>query len=278
MRIRSSGSGSSGFGGGGSRSDSFKQGRRPGQKVRGTLIKWISNNMAWVNIEGHKLLAQLQSTPPEGAQLTFLIKQIHPDIVLKEIFEISSAGASAIGLANNFDTSRTLFENQFRQYAHNLDKTPYSDRLIAFTDLLTLDRKLFASFIDTFSCMQNINSHIDTAKSGHLLFQPWLLPEGRRHISISRGAQKSTENPQLSQSIMECELGNFGMIRVEFLYKHPDTGYRVKLQHIAKAEKLKQYLSSRSHQELSGTIECLGVGKLPPTGHGGILAELMFAQ
>ncbi len=55
MRIRNSGSGFSGFSSD-SRSSSFRQGRRPGQKVRGKLLKWVSEDMAWVEIEGHKLV------------------------------------------------------------------------------------------------------------------------------------------------------------------------------------------------------------------------------
>ncbi|MDC0335444.1 hypothetical protein OAN24_00905 [Pseudodesulfovibrio sp.] len=77
---------------------------------------------------------------------------------------------------------------------------------------------------------------------------------------------------------MECELGRFGMVRAEFLYKASHTGYRLKLQHPSKGEELKQYLKTRKHPALSGSCECLGVSKLPQSSHGGILAELMFAQ
>jgi len=273
MRIKGSGSGFSGFNGGSKdRSDSFRHGRRPGQKVRGILIKWVTKDRAWVRIDGHDLLAQLNSAPPVGTQLTFIIKQLNPDIMLKEIFEVSTAGSNALGMASSFENARTLFENSIRPHCAELETTPQNERLSAFVRQLAKSNNLFATFQDAATCVLSINSNIDTTKSGQLYYQPWLVPAGRRHITLVR------RRNDLIESILECELGHFGMIRAEFLHKDSDTGYRLKIQNMGKAAELKKYLNSRKHPWISSDIECLGISKLPQSGHGGIMAELMFTQ
>lgn len=278
MRVRESGFGFFGFGAGGqSRSNSFKKGRRKGQKVRGTLLKWVSDDMAWVEIEGHKLLAQLASKPPVGAQLTFIIKQLVPDIILKEVFSVSSAGADALSMAKDFDTARTLFENALRKHVQPMDMLPHTERLKGFLDLLAGDKRLLSAFLDTAACIQTFNHHLDTEKIGTLIYQPWPVPTGRRHLALLRGGS-DTQEKQLTEAITEFELGEFGMIRCEFLHRPSETGYRLKLQHPARANELKRYLNSRKHPELAGSLQCLGISKLPQSSHGGILAELMFSR
>lgn len=281
MRIRGSGSGFGffGFGGGGdNRSDSFKKGRKPGQKVRGKLLKWVSDDMAWVEIEGHKLLAQLKSKPPVGAQLTFLIKQLYPEIMLKEIFGASAGGTNTLSLASDFESARTLFENALRPLSQSVEREPHTQRLTTFIELISSNNKLLTTFLDTTACVQTINRHINTAKVGTLYYQPWLLPAGRRHITLLRlnSAQKNASS--LTESIVEFELGKLGMVRTEFLYKSPVTGYRLKLQYMDKADELKRYLNTRKHPDLIGEMECLGITKLPQSGHGGILAQTIFKQ
>ncbi len=279
MRIRGSGSGFFGFGsGGGSRSDSFKQGRKPGQKVRGKLIKWVSENMAWVEIEGHRLLAQLNTHHPVGTHITFLIKQLHPEVMLKEIFEVSSVGAGTLTLASDFESSRTLFENALRPHTQNLEKTNSAERLPAFLKLLSDDNKLFTSFIDATTCVQKINQQIDTNTIGLLKYSPWLAPTSRRCITQLSTKTSQAPNSTIIESITEFDLSKLGMVRAEFLYKPFKIGYRLKLQHTSKVEELRRYLKSRPNLGFSGQIECLGITKLPQSAHGGILAEIMFKQ
>ena len=133
MRIRNSGAGFRGFGGK-SRSDSFKQKHKLGGKIKGKLLKWVSDDMAWVSIDGDKLLAQLHSAHKEGASLTFIIKQLTPDIILKEVFEFSSGSANALDLANNFNTARTLFENRFRSVQQTLKGNNTTSKVKKFLD------------------------------------------------------------------------------------------------------------------------------------------------
>lgn len=271
MRIRNSGSGFSGFGKD-SRSSSFRKGRRPGQKVLGKLLKWVSDDMAWVEIDGQKLLAKLQSSPPVGAHLTFIIKQLVPEIVLKEVFDSGATSVATLETAASFETSRTLFESRFRQYASPLSSLPGEQRPEAFVSLLGQDRKLLAAYMDVLNCARAITRQYGRAKGHTLLYQPWLFPEARRLATIFRSADDSG-NSHLMAAIVEFETPGFGMARIEFLHKDTRTGYRLKLQHPDKGGPLKRYLDSRST-----TAQCLGTEKLRQLEHGGILAELLFSK
>jgi hypothetical protein len=276
IRIRGGGSGFTGFGGGESRSDQFRQGRRPGQKVRGKLVRWVSDGMAWILIDGHHLLAQLQSRPPQGSFLTFVIKQLSPEIVLKEIFG-GGGGTVPDGLASAsaFETARTIFENRFRPLGPTLAKADTASRLPRFIALLAGDPPLFAAYLDTRDCAENINTLLGSNRTDRIVYQPWLTPLCRRQLTKTPHAE-ATAGQGLAKAVVECEAGPLGLVRVEFLHKGAATGYRVKIQRPSRAHDLKAFLLSRLPLQGAG-IECLGVGKLPQSEHGGILAELLFS-
>lgn len=269
MKIRNSGSSYGSFGNGQSRSDSFRRKHRLGQKVRGILLKNIPDGMAWVSIGDDKLLAQLNSAHPEGARLSFVIKQLSPDIILKEIFETGQATGNTIGIASSFDTARTLFENKFH---HELQST-FVSGATEFTQLLSSKSKLYAAFKDTQQCLSVISEALENAQIGQVLYQPWLTPTSRRQLTFIKHFNSSTT--QLLEAIVEFEHTVWGNARVEFLFKNSHAGYKLKAQHLSHADQLKSYLAASSTL-ISESSECLGIAKLPPTAHGGILTELLF--
>jgi len=272
MRVRGSGSGFLGFGSGDKeRSDAFKKGRRPGQKVRGRLIKKVSDDTAWVDIEGHKLLAQIKTNAHEGAQITFIIQQLQPNIILKAIFEPSSSGVSALNLASSFDTARTLFENRFRPHNKELATTPANQRKNAFVARLSSNMNLFSSFLDAVNCARTISNTVGQTK-GHLRYMPWMMPTGRRHITLTR------TKGDFMESIFEADLTNIGMIRAEFLTNGDGISYKLFLQHKSKAADLKRYIETRDRSSFLGTLQCLDIAHLPQRHHGGIIAGLMFQK
>jgi hypothetical protein len=274
MRIRNSGPGFSGSRGD-DRSSAFRHGRRPGQKVRGRLLKWVSDDMAWVEIEGHKLLAQLQSRPAVGTLLTFVIQQLKPNIVLKELYGASPVAATALDLASAFEASRALFENKFRTYATGLSAQSPDDRLTGFISLLDDDRKLLAAYMDVLNCAHGITHRFGLEKGHVLLYQPWLIPEGRRVATVVRPSPESGDS-RMTATLVEFEASPYGLARIEFLHKDKETGYRLKIQHPDRKASLETYLNRKTR--LTENIRCLGITKLRQREHGGILAELMFAQ
>ncbi|MEF2232292.1 MAG: hypothetical protein V3571_15265 [Pseudodesulfovibrio sp.] len=241
--------------------------------MRGRIIKRVSADMAWVEIDGVRLLAQLQSPPREGTWLTFVIQQLSPEIVLKERFEARAASALRLEYAASFEAARTLFENQFRPFAFTVAKLVPRLRPHAFATLLGDERKLLATYLDTLACAREIVSGFPP--DGHRLFyQPWLIPEARRQATIVRQSAKGSDS-LLVTVLVEFELEPFGLVRAEFLNKKGETGYRLKLQR----PELRDTLFRRLESVTGGlNPRCLGIAKLPQREHGGIVAELLFAQ
>lgn len=237
-------------------------------------MKWVSKDMAWVVIDGHKLLAQLQSSPGEGAHLTFVIKQLTPDILLKELYGMTGVEADTVSMAGSFETARTLFENRQRPQTDTLLKAPLHERIRLFVSQLETDDKLRAAFTDALICARRINSLLDARQpgQGHVLYQPWLVPAARRQITLVRSSGTT------SHLLVEFEMSELGMIRIDYLHKAQTTGYRLKVQHAGNRQALRRYLASRHYPNVHGTIDCLEVGKLPQRSHGGILAELLFTH
>lgn len=259
------------FGRGGSRSDSFKKGRKVEDKVRGTLLKWVSDDMAWVNIEGHKLLAQLNSKPVVGATLTFVIKQLTPDIVLKELFAPTGGSSGALSLANSFETARTLFQTRLFQQNATVDYAK-SESQKRFLVALSSNDQLFAAYVDTINCVNAINSATGQHNIGKLFYAPWIVTEARNHIGLVKRAPTG-----MSEIRYEFELPSLGLIRADFLYKTSTVSYRLRLEHPHYASEIKRVLGTCQIQGID-SAHCLGVGPLPKHQHGSVLAELLFKK
>lgn len=272
MRIGGYGSGGSGFRGNDDRSSAFRQGRRPGQKVRGRVLKRLPDGLSWVEIDGHRLLARLNAPYPEGTWLTFRIRQLTPEIVLSEIFEPRSGSLPRLETAAGFEAARAPFEARFHPHAAALSACPPADRPAAFLALLETDGPLLAAYRDTLVRAGEITRLLP---AGHrLLHQPWLVPEARRQATIVRTPAPGDAHA-MTTALVECELDGCGLVRAEFLHKDGETGYRLKLQRPEARTGLRAHLESHLASAF-GSLRCLGVGKLSPREHGGIIAELLF--
>ena len=274
MRISGYGSGDSFGGGGGSRSDRFRHKHRPGQKVRGILLKNLPDAMAWVEIDGDRLLAQLETAHPEGSRLFFLIQQLTPRIILKELTGgPTDGGAHTLGRVSDFDSARTLFENRFRPALKEaeLDGSPLS--LPRFLTLLAANPPLYAAYRDAANCAQPLSEALTAMGKGSLAYQPWLAPTGRRQATFVRAVGADSA---LSETIVEFDHDRMGLTRVQFLRKGDTLSCRVLLQHPDHGKALAKYLDSRNHSDLGLRFQLLGVARLPRTSHGGILTETLF--
>lgn len=90
MRIKGQGSSSGGFGqsardGSQRRRDNFRRTHRAGQRVRGRILEWRGQDLAWVEIDGHGLMAQVTRNSALGLERSFLIVSLDPEIVLREL-------------------------------------------------------------------------------------------------------------------------------------------------------------------------------------------------
>jgi hypothetical protein len=274
--VRISGSGTGGYGGGGSRSDRFRNRHRPGQKVRGVLVKNLPDAMAWVDIDGERLLAQLETTHPEGSRLLFLVQQLVPRIVLKELSGGAHGNAAgALGRVSDFDSARTLFENRFRPALKQAGRFGRPLPLPDFLTLLAAAPALHAAYQDAANCARPLSLALQEAGKGALLYQPWLAPTGLRQATIVRHAGDASH---LTEILIEFDHARMGLTRVQFLRKTDTLSCRVQLQHPEHATALSRYLDTRRPPGSPLRIQHLGVAKLPRASHGGLLAELLFKR
>lgn len=273
MRVSGSGTGGS-YNGGGNRSDRFRNRHRPGQKVRGMLIKNLPDSLAWVDIDGERLLAQLESPRPEGSRLLFLVQQLIPQIILKELTGGTQGNAAnALGRISDFDSARTLFENRLCSALKQAGLFGRAMPLPDFLSLLASTPPLHAAYQDAADCAAPLSKALLDADKGTLCYQPWLAPTSRRQATIARNAQTDS---QLTETLIEFDHTRMGLTRVQFLHKGDSLSCRVQLQHPEHANDLSRYLDSRKYHSTGFTIQHLGVTKLPRTSHSGILAELLF--
>ncbi len=68
----------------------FRAKYKPGQRVQGKLLRLVGPRQGIIAVEDQKLLAYFKSNPPENANLTFKIVQLHPHIVLQEEASLSN--------------------------------------------------------------------------------------------------------------------------------------------------------------------------------------------
>nr|WP_287410363.1 hypothetical protein [Pseudodesulfovibrio sp.] len=273
MRIKGYGNGTGGFNGSGSRSDSFCNKHHLGEKIRGKLIKNIPKNMAWVDFNGDRLLAQLATPHPEGSLLLFIIKQLRPQIILKELTANHTGGTNALNLASTFDTTRTLFENHFSAAikTHRLTKISFS--CTDFIKFLATDAQLFACYMDAAHCARSISNSLIKTKRGLIAYQPWLAPESHRQATLVKVTDKRAN---MTESIVEFDHPNMGLVRIEFLYKVKTVAYKLKMQRPQHSPALIHFLSTKKYRGTNLNLQNLGISKLPQSGHGGIIAELLF--
>ncbi len=71
------------------RREAFKRSHRPGDIVRARFIAWEHHNgeegLAWVDINGHALLAPLTGDYQPGFRFALLVQAIEPDILLEPV-------------------------------------------------------------------------------------------------------------------------------------------------------------------------------------------------
>nr|WP_321257443.1 hypothetical protein [uncultured Pseudodesulfovibrio sp.] len=273
MRIKGYGNGTGGFGGGRERSDSFRNKHRLGQKIRGKLIKNIADNMAWVDFNGNRLLAQLANPHSEGSLLLFIIKQLNPQIILKELGANHADGTNALNLANTFDTTRTLFEKKFWAITKACSLTQPSLSCINFMKIIATNSELFACYMDASNCARSISNALLDAKRGTIIYQPWLASESHRQVTL---VKETNHRSKMTESIVEFDHPSMGLVRIEFFHKAKTVAYKLKMQRPQHSAALMRFLSTKKHHVNQLNLQHLGISKLPQSGHGGILAELLF--
>ena len=276
MRIRGSGSGASGHGGAGGsdeRRRAFRRKHRVGDRVRGVMVDWESQGLAWVEVSGVKLLAALDSGPEPGARLAFLVKSLDPDIVLQELPPAGGGEGLLTESTAGFWAARTEFEHYLRESSLPEDTADLPEPRKRFREHLLACPTLLAAWLRTQAMAETINAELVPARGLMLSYRPELMPGAWDHELLI-----TTHGGELAWAFT---LPRWGRCQVRILFHKPVAGARVFLERSEHAEPLKRILPrlvERAAGRLAGVkdldrVDVLSVTPLPP-GSGQLLAEL----
>jgi len=71
------------------RAEAFRRAHAVGDKVRGRILRYDQPGRCWVEIDGRELLAETSLEAPVGGFLMFRIVSMEPEIVLRDLGEVS---------------------------------------------------------------------------------------------------------------------------------------------------------------------------------------------
>ncbi len=258
------------------RAANFRRTHHVGQILHGRLIRHLRGNQAWVHVGGHELIAELRSQPEPGVPLRFLVVQLLPDILLREITEDEAARhagtATPHAIIKAYISGRDALDALL--HAHLWPTLPALPVRAPLTQL-EARRQVVADFIagndealTTFTAMRlalaGVNALLASAAQGTLRYMPWLLPQGRSvELLHSRGEQASV------RLILGAELPGSGRSLIQCLAGTERMAYRLFLEradHADAVETLCRTMDAAAGPEALPTA-CLGAGPLPHGMH-----------
>lgn len=275
MRIRSTGSSAGrSVGSGADRGAAFRRLHRPGEYVTGRVLRLENETMAWVAFDGEPLLTTLANCPPPGSQLTFLVQQTHPEIMLKEApFRHGGSTGSLPDALQSFHAARSAFE------ALQDGRDPLPAGRAAFLAALKADSdtELGSALDRVQAAAETINAALAASGPGtqprgeRLFYPPWIAPRGRQLELLA-----DLPADGLGRAVLGLRLPDFGMVQIRAMLRPPLLRCRVYAEAAQNAARLAPLLAAAlPRPDAPWDMECLGAEPLPRRYRGGLLAELL---
>ncbi len=274
MRISRYGGRQSFSGGGGSteRSAKFRKKYKVGEIIQGTLLKWEQPNFGWVQIDELRLLANILTSHSPGDILTFVVQQLYPEIVLKEVsaenFNAQGFYVSLVDVTRHFVSCRSAFQSRasslFVVLAEQKSLSS-SDRLAMFLRLLADEPEVAALFFETQKCAADLNSVL---KAKRLYYMPWLVPSGINQEIVLKIKDPGDPENSFYELLLALDLPPSVPVRFRIMYKKPQCGFKL----LADDMNLSTLLSVNYKHIFP---EFISVERIPQHSSGGFLAELL---
>ncbi|CCO24963.1 hypothetical protein [Maridesulfovibrio hydrothermalis] len=258
------------------RSAIFRKSYKVGEIIQGILLKWEHEKLGWVQIEDQKLLANIQTSPSPGDTLIFLVQQLYPDIILKELSrdDLNANGVylNPTDVTRQFVTKRAAFESEARSVFNDIQKNKIAsaaERLKLFMVLLDQKPEYLKMFLETLKCVTDLNSIL---KSTKLFYMPWLVPSAHNQEIVLK-VKEDTDNPDNSfyELLYALDLPPSRPARFRIMYKKPQCGFKL----LADDQNLKALLAGNFEENFP---EFIGVERIPQQSAGGFLSELLNAS
>ncbi|GFM38175.1 hypothetical protein [Desulfovibrio psychrotolerans] len=223
----------------GNRAAAFRRAHRPGQVLRGRMLRFVRGTMAWVNVAGHELLAELHTRPEPGVPLHFLVEQTVPDILLRELDPEEARHYQAHpprtpqDIARDYLTARDALDALLHQRLWPLapaGDTPHaasaSQSKADFSAFIAQDAEALAAFTLVQRHRLTVNRLLAERNSGELYHLPWLLP-------LARGVELL--RAQGEHGVLRLTIGavlpRLGRTLVQALAGSEKLAYRLFLEH-----------------------------------------------
>ncbi|MDL2271832.1 hypothetical protein LJC23_02235 [Desulfovibrio sp. OttesenSCG-928-I05] len=168
----------------------FRKGRSVGSTVRGLFLRMENDSMAWINLEGEELLAQLPAEGPRpapGDAVLFVVEALDPEPVLRMLPQSGrTLLASRLPIARQAAIYGMKRDELDRILRERLWSVMDQDQLAAlsmdacreaFLDFLSRDAEAMEHYAHTQLWSEYLRN---ACASGGLLFfrhVPWLCPE-----------------------------------------------------------------------------------------------------
>ncbi|MBI9111523.1 hypothetical protein [Maridesulfovibrio ferrireducens] len=256
-----------------SRATAFQKKYRVGEILKGRLLKWERQTLGWVEINSQTLLADISSSPVPGDTLAFIVHQLYPDIILKEIDpnDISAEGQflNPVDITRQFVTKRAAFEAQSRTVINKFYRQAEAtcpDKAESFLKIIESDTQSTILLFETLKCVSLLNSSLKTAT---LHYMPWLMPIALNQEIVLK-IKKDEQNPDNSfyELFYAFDLSPSSPMRFKIMYKKPQCGFKL----LADSQGTSLLLSSKLKESFP---EYLGIEKIPAYFAGGFLSDLL---
>ncbi|WP_320170413.1 hypothetical protein [Maridesulfovibrio sp.] len=276
MRISRYGGGKFQSGGGGAseRSAKFRKKYKVGEIVQGTLLRWEQSGLGWVQIDELLLLASIATSPAPGDVLTFVVLQLYPDIVLKEVgpddFNEQGRYISPVDATRNFVRTRAAFQSRARAVFEELSARKELDadgRMKLMLELLEADRDSTVLFFETQRCVADLNSVL---RSSRLYYMPWLVPSALNVEIVLKIKEPDEPETSFYELLLSMDVPPAVPVRYRMMYKKPGCSFKL----LADDANIRTLLGVHFKHCFP---EFIGAEKIPAQSSGGFLAELLSA-
>ncbi len=164
----------------------FRRAFRTGEQVAGKVLSRPDALSAWVDISGYELLARTDTDPQPGAVLVFLITQLHPIVILRELPRNAPSGPGSdprrtAALLRSFRAARADLDSRLSALGPlpaTWDLTALKTR---FLSLLRKDAGAWAAFSQGRRLTRDINVLPGIRRLGRFLYAPWYPPGASEH-------------------------------------------------------------------------------------------------
>lgn len=275
------------------RIERFRGRNRVGEQISGSFLGWETPGLGWVDFQGTVLLASMASQPEIGARLSFLIKQLTPDIILQELQSHNLPGISP--LLQRFWTAQTRLETNLASLwpPAKIGSTQIAERLRTLQNLFIQHAELRADYSRQQSTLEPINAELAARKLGRFFALPWLAdrvqgaslllsagPEPTAQVAAN-GPRGSNRPAAPSRALFACTHPALGPMEITFTLTGPQPGWLLQLEQEVVQSAMMAFLSDWLHQAFpqtkTRTFPFLGIKALPIGAHAGILPRLLFS-